>query len=98
MWCLVFLVPILLCAGKVDPVGEIKVAAEAFVKKHNVPGMAFGIVYPEGSELKEKIVTIGNTDRISKISIKEDTAFRIGRLTETMMATLVNDLIEQKKV
>ncbi|MDN3507553.1 MAG: serine hydrolase [Simkaniaceae bacterium] len=98
MWKVFFLAPFFLCAAaKVDPSIEIKAAAEAFLKKHNIPGLALGIVYPEGSELKEKIVTLGNTDRISKISIKDDTAFRIGRLSETLTATLVTQLARDGK-
>ena len=99
MRILLFFLPFMLFADQIsDMTAKVNQAVEAFQKKHNIPGLSVGIISPLESGSYEKILTYGYTDRQSKISIKEETAFRIGRLTETFTATVVADLVKKGKI
>lgn len=67
-----------------------KESLEAWRKKENVCGIAAAIVTPKGTE----VITLGNTGRHTRVSVKEETFFRLGRLTQIFTYELAREVLQ----
>jgi CubicO group peptidase (beta-lactamase class C family) len=73
---------------------SLKEDLEAFQKKEGVCGLAVALVYPKQGEIERSIITLGETGHHTHVSIKEDTHFRFGKLTQVFTAELVRKIFQ----
>lgn len=83
-------------ASKATLTKEIEQILTQYRRHYHLPGLSVSIKTPASSNIKS--YTSGFTTRSNKRPITPDTLFQVGSITKTFVASMIFQLIEQKKL
>lgn len=106
LWAMPTLITLLACGGDLDKpsqvqtdytscIQKVSTAIESRMKEQNIPGLTVALV---DGDRAVWIQGFGKADLEKNKGVNEDTLFEIGSISKTFTATMIMQLVEQKKL